>query len=354
MGFVGAAIIGSALLGGAAARSGAKRAADAQRYAADASQEAFRFSQPYIKSSYDNAQRYLGNAQAAGAYGGQTLAGPNPYELAGNQYIGNMGALGAQGAFGMTQQGQNFAKNYADLYEASKADRMGTAQQYAIDNSQPLVNAAMRDDYRTLTEQTLPGINLGASASGNINSSRAGMADAIAQRGYGDRKADVTANIQDTLMNRSLTEQQQSFANRALANQGLQGAYSKGINAMGTMGDWMTGAGRNLRGYDQMALDDARAAFERKRDFALDLQKEYQQGILGNAVYNNREVKPNYHDPSSAAFGGAMQGAGFGMDMAKFFKDWGGQPTTTTETPSIPTSGPGSFEYDRANPNYYM
>jgi hypothetical protein len=326
--WLAAAAFGGSLLGGSAARSGAKRAAEAQRYAADASQEAFRFSQPYIKESYDKANSYLSSAQGAGAYGGQTLAGPNPYELAGNQYMGNMGNMGAQGAFGMTQQGQNFAKNYADLYEASKADRMGAAQQYAIDNSQPLVNATMRDDYRNLTEQTLPGINLGASASGNINSSRAGMADAIAQRGYGDRKADVTASIQDSLMNRSLAEQQQSFANRALANQGLQGAYGTGINAMRTMGNWMTGAGSNLRGYDQMALDDARAAFERKRDFGLDTQMKYQQGILGNAVYDNKAVQPNYHDPSSAAFGGAMQGAGYGMDMAKFFKDWSGQPKT--------------------------
>ena len=322
MSFIAAAIVGSAVVGAASSRSASKSAAAAQDRATEASLEAFRFSQPYIEKSYDAAGGYLDDAQAAGAYQGQTLAAMNPYETAGNNYIGNMGMAGAGQAFGVTNQGANFANNYADLYGMSQQDRLGNAQQYAMNNSQGLVDSAMRNDYRTLTEQTMPGINMAASASGNINSSRAGVADALAQRSFNDRKADVTANIQDRLMDRSINQQEQQFKNAMDANYGLRGAYGDGINAMGSMGDFMTGAGGNLRNYDQLALSDAQAAFERNRDFGLDTQIKYQGGILGNAVYNNPTVQPNYHSSGAATFGGAMQGAGHGMQIAKFFKDY--------------------------------
>lgn len=319
--FVAGAMIGSALIGGVSANNAAKKASAAQDRATEASLEAFRFSKPYIERSYNSAEDYLDNVQNTGAYGGQTLAAMNPYELAGNNYIGNMGMAGAGQAFGITNQGANFAKNYADLYGMSQQDRLADAQNYAMNNSQPLVDAAMRDDYRTLTEQTMPGINMAASASGNINSSRAGVADAVAQRGFNDRKADMTASIQDRLMDRRINQQEQQFQDAMKANYGLKGAYTDGINAMGSMGDFMTGAGQNLRNYNQLALDDAKAAFERDRDFALDQQIKYQGGILNNAVYDNKEVAPNYHNTGAATFGGAMQGAGLGLDLVKAYKD---------------------------------
>jgi hypothetical protein len=321
MGIEAAIIGGSALLGAAGSRSAAKRAAAAQDRATEASLEAFRFSKPYIQRSYDAAEGYLADSQEAGAYQGQTLAGPNQFQLAGNNYIGNMGLLGAENAFGITNTGSEFAGNYADLFAQSQQDRMANAQQYAMNNSQPLINAAMRDDYRNLTEQTLPGINMGASASGNMNSSRAGIADAVANRAYDDRRADVAANIQDQLMQRNLAQQNTQFDQARKANAGLQDAYLQGINSMGTMGDFMTGAGSNLQAFDQAALNDARAAFERNRDFGLDNQIKYQQGMLGQAVYNNPTVEPNLYDPTMSTFGGAMQGAGTAMDLYKTFKE---------------------------------
>ena len=122
-----AAIIGSAVIGGCfkCCMVPNKCRAKAQDRANEANAEAFRFSKPYIKRSYDAAEGYLADSQAMGAYTGDTYAGPNAYQMAGNQYIGNMGALGAQGAFDLSQIGQNFGQNYADMYEAGGADRMG-------------------------------------------------------------------------------------------------------------------------------------------------------------------------------------------------------------------------------------
>ena len=199
----------------AGAVSGNKSAKEARAGIAQDREDMMRsyvFSEPYIERSYDRAEEALENSLEQGPYQGKTYADLNPYEKRGFDFMSNMGAAQGKVGFGIANTGANFAKNYADLFDASQADRMGIAQQYAANNYQPLVNAAMRDDYRSLTENVLPGINIGASASGNMNSSRAGMADAIAQRGYADRKADVTANIQNTLMDRSLNQQQQYLA----------------------------------------------------------------------------------------------------------------------------------------------
>ena len=318
MGFVTAAIVGGAL-GAAGGYFGGKQAADAQKAAAEMQAEGFRFHKPYLERSYDAAEGYLADSQEKGAYKGQTYAGQNPYSAAGNHYMGGMGAMGAQGAFDITQAGQGFANNYQDLYQSSQGDRLQNAQDYAIENSGGLVNAAMRDDRRNLQENTLTGIDQAASGSGNMNSSRAGVAEAVANRGFDDRRADTTSMINRDLMNQSLSQQNQQFKDQMLANQGLQQSYSQGINSMGAMGDFMTGAGQNLRGYEQGYLNDQRGRFENDRDFALNQQIKYQQGILGQAG-NNSPQNPVQEtaSPIAGMFGGAMQGASAGMG----FGDW--------------------------------
>ena len=324
MGFIAAAIIGGSALGALGGYAGGRQSANAQRDAANIQAEGFRFHKPYLTRSYDSAEGYLADSIGRGSYQGQTYAGQNPYSLAGNHYIGGMGALGAQGAFDITQAGQGFAQNYQDLYNQGSQDRLQNAQDYAIANSGGLVNAAMRDDLRNLQENTLTGINMGASGSGNMNSSRAGVAEAVANRGYDDRRADTTAMINRDLMDQSLSQQNQQFKDQMLANQGLEGSYLQGINAMGTMGDFMTGAGRNLRAYDQGFLDDQRSAFERDRDFALDQQIKFQQGILGGAVTNSpQNPVMQTASPMAGAFGGAMQGMGAGMGFADWYSGLG-------------------------------
>ena len=314
-----AAIVGS-VAGGLMANKAAKASRKAQAKANKNAMEGYNFSKPYIKSSYDNAGNYLQDVQDAGAYMGQTYAGPNQYQMMGNNYLGNMGAANAAGAFGIAQQGQNFASNYADLFQQAQRDNIADSYDYARANSQPLVNSAMRDDYRNLTENTLTGINMNASASGNMNSSRAGIADAVANRAFDDRRADMTANIEDRLANRFVNQRNQQFADAMRANSGIQDAYGQGINAMGTLGGFMNTAGGNLQGFDQARLNDARDRFERNRDFALDNQIKYQGGILNRAIYDSKATTPNLHDPTSATMGGMMQGAGMGLQFLKDYK----------------------------------
>ena len=60
---------------------------------------------------------------------------------------------------------------------------------------QQQITAATREDVRNFNEQTMPGIDSNANASGNINSSRTALKEAIAERGLNDRISDVSANM---------------------------------------------------------------------------------------------------------------------------------------------------------------
>ena len=114
--------------------------------------------------------------------------------------------------------------------KALNDDRMGTASQYAMDNMNPIVDAMLRDDKRTLTEQTIPGINKAASGSGNVNSSRAGVADALANRAFDDRKADVSTDVFNSLRDSNLAQQNTQF------NQGMTGTVNMANNMSNTGG----------------------------------------------------------------------------------------------------------------------
>jgi hypothetical protein len=302
-----------AVAGGLLGRSGAKADRKAQQAQLDAQMEGYNFSKPYIQRSYDRAEGALNDVLDQGAYTGQTYANQNPYFSAGNHYMGGMGAMGAQGAFDINQAGKGFAQNYNDLYNQTQGDRIKTAQDYAIENSGGLVNAAMRDDLRNLQENTLTGIDQAASGSGNMNSSRAGVAEAVANRGFADRQADMTANIQDRLMDRSMNAQNRQFQDAMMANQGVANSYFGGIGAMRDMGGFMTGAGNNLMGYQQGYLDDQRRRYEDQRDFALNQNMKYQGGILNNAVYNSAQ---NVNAPTASSAAGGLGGALSGIGLA--------------------------------------
>jgi hypothetical protein len=322
MGFIAGAIIGSSIIGGIGGMMAGKSSARAQRYAADTQAESFRFHRPYLEQNYDGAQAALGNSIDAGTYQGQTYADMNPYTEAGFNYIGNMGMLNGQNAYDMSQTGAQFGSNYNDLYNSStQGDRMGVAQNYASENINPLMQGAMRDDLRNLQENQMTGINLNASNSGNANSSRAGVAEAVAQRGYDDRYSDTYADINNQLVNQSLGQQNQQFKDSLASNKGLQQAYMRGIDGMGTSADWMIGGGQGFSNYAQGGMDDAQSRFNSARDYELDQRIKYQQGILGQAETQSPQ-NPVMQTASAGAgaFGGAMAGAGMGLDIAKFLK----------------------------------
>jgi len=154
--------------------------------------------------------------------------------------------------------------------------------------------------------------------SGNMNSSRAGIAEAVANRAYDDRRADVSTNIQNSLIDRSLTQQARQFADQGSAlqgagqaNQSIQSAYGVGMDTLGQGANFGMNAGNSLQGYNQANLNDQRQRFEDQRDFELNQRKDYQSGILGKAPQTSNVTQANMNNPYAAALGGGMAGFGF-------------------------------------------
>ena len=188
-----------------------------------------------IQDQRNLANAYTGLAGNIADAGAQYGNYRNQFDQLGNDLRGYEGQFG-----GLSGQQQGLTDRFTGMADqAANTDRLGNAMDYATANSGSLIDAAMRDSTRQLQEQTLPGINTAASGSGNVNSSRAGVADAIAQRSYDDRRADVGAQITDRLMDRSLTQQAQQFADQS-------GALTNAGSSISNTGNQMTNASNSL------------------------------------------------------------------------------------------------------------
>ena len=296
---------------------------------------------PYVDKALEGGQAANDARLAAGFYGGPTYAGPNSYQTGAATGYGDASMGIMNRGFNMAGANAGFGANARGLYDqyqgmangVSAQGRMDTANQYAMDNMNPLVNAAMRDDRRNLQENTLPGINLAASGTNNMNSSRAGVAEAIANRAYDDRRADVSSQVLDGLRTQSLSEQRQAFAdqgnalvNAGAANNSIENAYNSGMNTANTGYQMGMGAGGALQGYDQARMNDERVRFEGNRDFASNVYADYKNGMLTqNGPQTSNKFAGNYSDPLGSAITAGIQGYGFANTPFKKGEDttWG-------------------------------
>lgn len=318
------------LIGGALGLMGANKASKAQDAATAASLASFKQYEPYVDANLSGSQAALGGVLETGAYGGQTLAAPNDFQTGTATNMGNIGGNLQTSGYDMMNTNAGFGTNANQLYnqfqglsQNAQRDRLSSANQYAMNNMDPIVAAAMRDDRRNLQENTLTGIDLAASGSNNMNSSRAGVAEAVANRAFNDRRADVSSQVMDSLRTQSLNQQNQQFVdqsnaltNAGNANTAISNAYNTGMSTLGEGANFGMNAGNTLQGYDQAALNDNRSAFERQRDFELQQRQGFQSGILGKAP-SSPTVTPNLYNGAQGAISGAMQGFGFANQYAQ-------------------------------------
>ena len=314
-----------AIIGAGASLLGSKMQSKAQDKANAANMASFNQYKPYVDANLKGSQGALDGVLNTGAYQGQTLAAPNQFQTGTANTMGNYGTNMMNSGNAMMGNTAGFGNNANSLYgqyqgmsEAAQQDRLGNAMNYASANSGGLVDAAMRDDRRNLQENTLTGIDMAAMGSGNMNSSRAGVAEAVANRAYDDRRADVATNIQNSLIDRSLNQQAQQFRDQGSAlqgagqaNQSIQSAYGVGMDTLGQGANFGMNAGNSLQGYNQANLNDQRQRFEDQRDFELNQRKNYQSGILGKAPETSNKTEANLNNPYAAALGGGMAGFGF-------------------------------------------
>lgn len=318
-------ILGAAV-GGIFANQAAKRQAAAMDRANQMRMMPYLDMQPYLLDFYSGGTDALKGALDAGFYGGPTRADMDARTKEGLDAATGFGRNAVTDASAFMDAGRGFAQNTADLYNRASQDMLGNATQYATNNVEPLLTAAMRDSRRQLEEEQLPGVARQASRTGNTNSSRAGVREAILERGFADRESDMRSDLMDRLTNRSLQSQQNQLANMTAANQNLGSLYSTGMTLGGQGAAALTGVGGAFQADEQARMADDRARFEGERDFPMQMYGMYGQNILGRnpggAAFG--QINNNLTDPTVAALGGAKAGAGmFGNIFDNMF---GGGP----------------------------
>lgn len=247
-----------------------------------------------------------------------------------------------------------------DYQKAAGADptqaNIEAARQYANNPAvDGMIDAASRDVRRNLYETELPGIDRAATGTGNINSTRAGVASAIAQRGAGDRVADISAGIRGDAFNRglSMAEGSRQFNTSAMGN--VAGLYGQQFNQ--GMGAIDAGRAMTFGNYDAAANGGARfqadAQGQNDADFARwqgadnresDLLNRY-MGIVGanNWGGTTTQTQKNKGSILGSALGVASTVAAFsdrrlkeniveigklenGLPLYSYNYIWGGEP----------------------------
>jgi len=318
---IAAPIIGG-MITGDATKKAAEMDAASQRRAQDINAQGYNDARPYITDLYSRGQGALDAALAAGSYQGPTYAGMDPVAREGYEFLSGFGRNAMGQGQGMMNTGGNFGTNYQNIFNRASGPTMENAMGFAMNNPMMdgMVNSAMRDSRRQLEEQTLPGISMGASGSGNTNASRAGMADGIAQRGYADREADVRSNMMSDMVRQYRAQNNTDINNMLSANSGLMNTFNTGFRMGPTVAQMLTTPGAAYQTDAQAQLDADRSAFERNRNFEMDALNQYASGILGQAP-RTTTVSPITANPYTAQLGGMMAGAGFGNKSFNFLQN---------------------------------
>ncbi len=203
--------------------------------------------QPYLTTGLSYAKNALTSQWGSPAFQGNLYAGLNPMQTEGANALaafargpgGNLSDMVGGLASSNAAAGSQFAPNALSIFGQASLDPtqniINAAGQYANNPyADSLVDAATRDVNRTLNEDQLTGLNNAASASGNLNSSRAGAMEGIMRRGAADRIADTSANIRGNLFNTGLGMAQnqwnQNLSNMLSANTALGQAGGNAVD----------------------------------------------------------------------------------------------------------------------------
>lgn len=261
---------------------------------------------PYLKYGFEQAADIYKNAQGSPWFQGDLYAHLTPEQQALiGKTVGYSNGPGAANAAavsnaGLNQMGQgaNFGHNANVILGAAGGDTTGAilanAGRFADNpylNSQ--IDAMAGDIRRNLGENILPEINNAASASGNTNSSRAGIAEGIARRGAAEAVADNAANMRANAygmgVNTAQQQWNQDISNKLNANSQVGGALTTGAGLTGQGSDMSTSnfnTGLQAAGMTQADQQGGMdAAFQKwlgGDTRANELLQRYLQGVAGN------------------------------------------------------------------------
>lgn len=312
---------------------------------------------PGLESSMDIAQSGLNDPWQL--YGGELVQDLDPYQ---QQALQQMGAWG-QGRGGNLADFSTAVGNtgltgalggYQDVMGAGTPQVGQLDQGYAqsiADNpyTESMIDAALRDSTRQLTEQVLPGVAMNAWAGGALGGSEQNQANQIALRGYQDRAADVGAGIRNQNYGRGL-----DIANQqATMNPGFEmGRLNQNLAASGGMGNLgqfgvgqgygmglqnmqtQLGAGNIMQNQGQNEIDAA------MQQYYLGQNLPFMQGQAGMGMFAPLAAQfgtQRGRNTQSMGVGNVLAGLGGQLGGAWLMRPQGNQgtPNPTTQ-PNIP------------------
>jgi hypothetical protein len=270
--------------------------------------------QPYILDAFQKAYDVNSAQMGTPGYTGDFVAAPsqdmlNAFQsaLTGQANTGlSQAAAGQSYNWGnqLLQQGSAFindGKGYADranngLYDLSQSDLTGkniaNATRYANNPTMDgMIQSALRDGQRAVTEQVLPEINRSAGGTGNYNSSRTGIADGIVARGWSDQAADVSSQMRGQAYQAGIGASQNdtNAMIQALSSAGIQGLNMAQVgNAISNTG--MAGLGQSAQ--INAAIQAMNAQNFQQQAMAATALNGFDQGALNNAI-GKQEYKDN-------------------------------------------------------------
>jgi hypothetical protein len=266
-----------------------------------------KFQLPYLTQGFDAARDDLNKRLGTPYYQGGTYAANSTGQngnldqlraFAGGQGMStanNISQIGQELSQGSAQRAQDTLGQYVSrANEDPTGQYLRTANEYA---NSPYITGQIdqvgRDITRNFNENTLPGIDRNASAYGNINSSRTGIASGIAQRGAQDTFARTATDMRSGAFDRGLSAAQADRQASMNALRGAAGDYAgyagQGINAMSqgiTQGLGAYGAVNQAYGVNQAdqqgTLDEAFKRWQGGDNRTSDILNQYLQSVGSN------------------------------------------------------------------------
>lgn len=243
-----------------------------------------KFQLPYLNDLFGSAQNLFNQNAASPYYQGETYAGMVPDQQkmleALRSYASGQGlsTAGAISGIGSTLGGNagNASNAMQAYYGAASADptaaNIQAASQYAQNpHIQQQIDSVAGDITRNLSEVTLPEIDRAATATGNLNSSRAGIASGIAQRGATEAIADAASSIRSGAWQQGLNLAESART----ANMGALGDAARGFGSLTGQGiDAMTrGVSTGYGAYDAINGTHDREQADRQGRLDADFSK---------------------------------------------------------------------------------
>lgn len=236
----------------------------------------------------------LSTFQSMIGYGNGNIGAANSVTGAG---VGNLNT-GSSAAAG--------ALNTLGAFNPSATNNIGTAvngaQTFANGlNINGAVNAAMQPAMEQLRDVTLPGMESSAAGSGNINSSRTGIAEGIAERGLAENAQNTAATMYNNAYNTGAgiaatqSNQNNNAALQAATSQGYLGSnlgangasqVGLGVNDATNLFTLAAGGGAGVRAGDQADLTNQLQRYEAKVSSPYDSLNAL-MNIIGTRMYGS-------------------------------------------------------------------